>query len=78
MTDLIGPFTTNIIDKFISHIKKKENKEKIMKHFINPILNDITNKYYSYFLSLIIILIFMIILLVVLLILFFYNIRQTI
>jgi len=67
MTDFIGPFTNNLIDKLVCTLKKKENKEKIIKHFINPILSDITERYYSYFLSLVIILIFMMILLITLL-----------
>ena len=73
MTDFIGPFTNDIIEKFICHIKKKENKDKIIKHFVNPILKDIMDKYYSYFLSLIIILIFMMVLLITLIFLFIYN-----
>ena len=73
MSDFIGPLTSTIINKFICHIKKKENKDKIIKHFINPILKDITDRYYSYFLSLIIMLIFMIILLITLLLLLLFN-----
>lgn len=64
----IGPMTDNIINSFIDEIKKKKNKEKIMKNIIEPIINDINDRYYPHMLMLIVLLALIIILLLLLLI----------
>ncbi len=69
----VGPMTSNIITSLISELKKKYNKDKIIKYFIDPIIVDITSRYYSYFLSLILIVIFMVIMLITLVILIVFN-----
>jgi hypothetical protein len=67
--NFIGPMTTKIINSFIKEIKKKKNKEKIMKNIIEPILNDINDRYYPHMLTLTALLSLIIILLLLLLVL---------
>lgn len=70
MTDgnmLIGPLADNIINSFIDEIKKKKNRDKIMKNIIEPILNDINDRYYPYILTLTFLLSMIIVLLLMLL-----------
>lgn len=69
----VGPMTSGFIKSLILEAKKKYNKDKIIKYFIDPIINDITSRYYSYFLSLILILIFMVLMLIILIVLFVFN-----
>lgn len=64
---LIGPITDNLINSCINEIKKDKNKKKIMIYIIEPILNDINNRYYPHVMSLIFILIIIIVLLSLLL-----------
>lgn len=64
----IGPMTDNLINSFIDEIKKKKNKEKIMKNIIEPILNDINDRYYPHMMTLTVLLSLIIILLLLLLI----------
>ena len=71
--NMIGPMTSGFINNLILELKKKYNKDKIIKYFIDPIINDITSRYYSYFLSLILILIFMVLMLIILIILIIFN-----
>ena len=63
----IGSLSDNLINSFVDEIKKKKNKEKIMKNIIEPILNDINDKYYPYMLTLTFLLSIIIILLLLLL-----------
>ena len=48
MTQLIGPITSNIINKLTTEIKKKENKHKIMDYAIKPLLAEILKSCYPY------------------------------
>lgn len=44
----VGPITKEIIEMCTNEIKKKENKEKIYKYIINPILQELFNRYSLY------------------------------
>ena len=44
----IGPMTDAIINQLSAEIKKKKTKDKIIKDVLNPILNDITSRYYPH------------------------------
>lgn len=60
---MFGPITNSIIDGIISEIKKKKTKEKIMKNIIDPLLCDLTTRYYPYLITITIILILIVVLL---------------
>jgi len=64
----IGPMTENIINSFVDEIKKKKNREKIMKNVIEPILSDINERYFPHMMTLVVLLVMVIILLLLLLI----------
>lgn len=66
-TPFISPLADNIINGFVDELKKKRNKEKIMKNIIEPILSDINDKYYPYILTLSFMMSFIILLLLMLL-----------
>lgn len=68
-TTFIGPLTDTIINLIVTELKKAETKEKIMTHIIDPLLADISTRYYPYFIMMIIVLIIIIILLISILIL---------
>jgi hypothetical protein len=61
--------TEAMIDTVIREVKKKSNKDKIIKHIIDPLLCDISSRYYSYFIMTIIVLLLVVILLFAILIL---------
>jgi len=63
----VGPITNSIIDGVIKELKRKRNKEKILKHIIDPLLYDLTSRYYHYFITIIIILVIMVLILISLL-----------
>lgn len=65
----LGPLTDNLVDSFVNEMKKKKNKEKIMKNFIEPILNDINDRYYPHMMVLVVLLALIVILLTLMLIL---------
>ena len=44
----IGPITQDLLEKCAKEIKKKETKEKIMKHLIDPVVNEFFMRYSSY------------------------------
>ncbi len=69
----IGPITNSIIDEFIKEIKRKKTKEKIMTNIIDPLLFDLSSRYYPYFMSIIIVLVIIIILLITIIIMIFVN-----
>lgn len=60
----ISSITNVIMDNIVKELKKKKNRDKIVKNVIDPILCDIKDKYYPYFITLVIILILIILLLV--------------
>lgn len=68
MSTYIGPMTEALIDTVIKELKKKHNKEKIMKNIIDPLLCDLSTRYYPHFMSMIVILILMVVLLLSILI----------
>jgi fatty-acid desaturase len=68
-TSYLGPVTDRLINLLVTEVKKKQNKEKIMKYVINPILCDISKRYYSYVIMSIIVLILVILLLISILVL---------
>ncbi len=63
----LGPITNSFIDKLINvastEIKKKKTKQKIVNNIINPLLKDISSRYYHYLVTLTTIMVIMIILL---------------
>lgn len=69
MTSFVGPLTDAVINNIVKEIKKKETREKIMKNIVDPLLCDLSSRYYPYFLTVIITLLLIVILLVALLIL---------
>jgi hypothetical protein len=68
MSSYIGPITNSVIEGIIKELKKKETKEKVMKNIIDPLLCDMSSRYYPYFMMVIVILLIIIILLVSILI----------
>jgi hypothetical protein len=42
----IGSLTKNLIETFSREVKKKENKEKIMKHIVDPVVNELFSRYF--------------------------------
>jgi hypothetical protein len=64
----LGPITNSVIDGIIAEIKKKKTKEKIMRHIVDPLLCDLTTRYYPYLITITIILVLMVLLLVSILI----------
>jgi len=69
MFNKIGPMTDALIDACIKQLKKKETKEKIHKNVLEPILHDISSRYYPYFMIILTILILIVTLLCIILIL---------
>lgn len=63
---LISPIIDNAIDCFISEVKKKHNKDKIMKNIVEPIVEDINKRYYPHMITLTVLLVFIIVLLALL------------
>lgn len=45
----IGPLTKELIDNGIKEFRKKENKDRINKYVIDPILSEVMNKVGKYF-----------------------------
>jgi hypothetical protein len=68
----IGPVTDNIVNGILCELKKKKNKDKIMKDLIEPIINDINERYYPHMLILTVLLSIIIILLLFLLLVNFH------
>ena len=68
MTSYIGPATSAILDGITKEIRKDENKQKIMENIIDPLLCDLSSRYYPYFMMIIIVLLLIVILLVAILV----------
>ena len=60
--------TDAVLNSIVKELKKQENKEKIMNNIIDPLLCDLSSRYYPYFTMVIIVLLLIVILLVALLI----------
>ena len=71
MPNFIGPITNSLIDNIIKEFKKKEMKEKIITNICNPIIYDISIRFYPYFILILSILCIIIILLIIIIILIF-------
>jgi hypothetical protein len=69
MNKYIGPITNNIIDAIVTEIKKKKTKEKIMVGIIDPLLCDLSTRYYPHLITITITLLIIIILLISILVL---------
>lgn len=69
MEKCVGPITETLLNKCIKEINKKKTKEKIMKGVIDPLLKDLTDRYYPYFITITSVLIVIIILLISILVL---------
>jgi len=68
VNSFIGPMTDNLVNSFVDEMKKKKNRDKIMKNVVEPILNDINNRYFPHMMILIILIVIVIVLLLLLLI----------
>ena len=66
MDEYLGNITDNLIGTLTTQVKKKKNREKIMKNIIEPVLTDINKKYYPHYITIISLFIVMIIMLIVL------------
>jgi len=44
----IGPLTKDILDSCAKELKKKETRDKIMNFVIDPVVNEVFDKYSSY------------------------------
>jgi hypothetical protein len=64
----IGPITNAVIDNIITELKKTDTREKLYLDVIEPVLCNISSRYYPYFLLIIILLITIIVLIIILLI----------
>ena len=73
MSSYIGPITDSVIEGIIQEFRKRETKEKVMRNIIDPVLCDITARYYPYFMMLVVILLIIIVLLVAILIMTIMN-----
>jgi hypothetical protein len=60
--------TNSIIDTVIIEINKKKNLNKIMDNIIDPLLLNMSSRYYPYFMMIIVVMLIIIILLVSILI----------
>lgn len=65
--------TSNMLDIVIEELNKQDNKKKIREKIIDPILCEITERYYKYFLYFVITLLLIVVLLISLLILYIMN-----
>lgn len=78
MDTVIGPITGKFINNVVNELKKEHNKNKIIKGIIDPILQNISKRYYGHFITFTGILILMVIMLITLLVIIILNKNQTI
>jgi uncharacterized membrane protein len=69
MNKCIGPMTENLLNKVIKEVNKKKTKNKIMRDVIDPLLKDLFDRYYPYFITITSVLAVIIILLISILVL---------
>lgn len=73
LSSFIGPTTNAVIELVVKAIKKRKTREKVMKNIIDPLLCDLSSRYYPYFIMIIVILLLIVILLVCILIITMTN-----
>ena len=49
MSSYVGPITDEIISVCIEELKRPENKKRISKNIVDPIVAEITGKLWPYF-----------------------------
>jgi hypothetical protein len=76
MSTYVGPITNTIIDGIIKEINKKKTKEKIMTNVIDPLLCDLSVRYYPHFVTITIVLTVIIMLLIAILIILVINLNK--
>jgi len=64
----IGPMTENLVNSFVNELKKKKNRDKVMKNIVEPILTNINERYFPHMMTLTVLIALIIILLLLLLI----------
>lgn len=64
MSNYYGPITNTIIDAVSKEINKKKTKEKIMTGIIDPLLYDLTKRYYPHLITITIVMVIILLLLV--------------
>jgi len=74
---MISKFASEILDKILSEIKKKQNMDKIHNNLIDPLIYYCLKRLYPYFLSVLIIFILLFIVAVLILILLVRNIYSS-
>ena len=52
MESYIGPITDSIINNIIKELQKKHNKKKLLEKIFNPLLSELTKKYFVHIISL--------------------------
>lgn len=65
---MIEKFTTEIIDKIVIEIKKKNNLEKINDNIVEPMIYYLMKKIYPYIIFLVVLIVIIILLLIFLLV----------
>ena len=69
---MIGKFTDQLIEKFISEFNKPENKDKLKLHVIDPLIYHILDKLYPYLIitAIIFVLLFFVIIMILYLLIY--------
>jgi len=63
----MGPLVEQFMQYCVAEFKKQDTKDKIFDEIVNPLLKDISARYYSYFIMVIITLVIIIVLLIAIL-----------
>jgi hypothetical protein len=70
---MLKNLTYDILNKCIDEVNKIENKQKINKYIISPIINDLTSRIYPYVIILFVMYILILILIIAILIMLILN-----
>lgn len=68
MITKIGPFTEKLIGDLSDEMKKKETRDRIFEGLVDPLLQDLSTRYYPYFILIIVVLILIVVLLMAIMI----------
>ena len=68
MIDKIGPITQSLLTAVVEEVQRKETRDKIQHQVIDPILQDISSRFYPYFILVMIVMALIIFLLIAILI----------